>query len=48
GLAELLRETNPSPRQQEYIGLIENAGRTLNTLVNDVLDYAKLEAGKLG
>ena len=47
GLAELLRETNPSPRQQEYIGLIENAGRTLNTLVNDVLDYAKLEAGKL-
>ena len=23
GLAELLRETNPSPRQQEYIGLIE-------------------------
>jgi len=47
GLAELLRETNPSPRQEEYIGLIENAGRTLNTLVNDVLDYAKLEAGKL-
>ncbi|GAA5114728.1 hybrid sensor histidine kinase/response regulator [Alloalcanivorax gelatiniphagus] len=47
GLAELLRETNPSPRQQDYIGLIENAGRTLNTLVNDVLDYSKLEAGKL-
>ncbi|MBL7249398.1 ATP-binding protein [Alloalcanivorax sp. C16-2] len=47
GLAELLRETDPSPRQQDYIALIENAGRTLNTLVNDVLDYAKLEAGKL-
>ncbi|MGI9573822.1 ATP-binding protein [Alloalcanivorax xenomutans] len=47
GLAELLRETNPSPRQREYIGLIENAGRTLTTLINDVLDYAKLEAGKL-
>ena len=47
GLAELLRETGPSPRQQEYIGLIETAGRTLNTLVNDVLDYSKIEAGKL-
>ncbi|MCQ6263973.1 ATP-binding protein [Alcanivorax sp. MM125-6] len=47
GLAELLRETDPSPRQQDYIALIENAGRTLNTLVNDVLDYSKLEAGKL-
>ena len=47
GLAELLRETDPSPRQQEYIGLIDTAGRTLNTLLNDVLDYSKIEAGKL-
>ncbi|MDX1803628.1 MAG: ATP-binding protein [Alcanivorax sp.] len=47
GLAELLRETDPTPRQQEYIGLIESAGRTLSALVNDVLDFAKIEAGKL-
>ncbi|EKF75305.1 phosphotransferase-histidine kinase family protein [Alcanivorax hongdengensis A-11-3] len=47
GLAELLRETEPTPRQQEYIGLIESAGRTLSALINDVLDFAKIEAGKL-
>lgn len=47
GLAELLRETDPTPRQQEYISLIDSAGRTLNALINDVLDFAKIEAGKL-
>ncbi|MCK0152789.1 ATP-binding protein [Alcanivorax sp. S6407] len=47
GLAELLRETDPSPRQREYITLIDSAGRTLSALINDVLDFAKIEAGKL-
>ncbi|MDF1780289.1 MAG: ATP-binding protein [Alcanivoracaceae bacterium] len=47
GLAELLRETNPDARQQEYIRLIDSAGRSLVGLVNDILDYAKIEAGKL-
>ena len=47
GLAELLRETNPDTRQQEYISLIDSAGRSLVGLVNDILDYAKIEAGKL-
>lgn len=46
GLAELLRETNPDSRQREYIGLIDSAGRSLINLVNDILDYAKIEAGK--
>ena len=46
GLAELLRETNPDARQREYIGLIDSAGRALINLVNDILDYAKIEAGK--
>ena len=47
GLAELLRDTDPSARQQEYIELIESAGRSLVTLINDILDYAKIEAGKM-
>src|SRR5690606_16364145 len=46
GLAELLRDTEPTPRQQQYINLIESAGRSLASLVNDILDYAKIEAGK--
>ena len=47
GLAELLRDTDPSAQQQEYIELIESAGRSLVTLINDILDYAKIEAGKM-
>lgn len=47
GLAELLADTQPTPRQQEYIELIGNSGRSLISLVNDILDHAKIEAGKL-
>lgn len=47
GLAELLRETDPTPRQQQYIELIESSGKSLVGLVNDVLDHARIEAGKL-
>ena len=47
GLTELLRETSLTSRQREYIELIDSAGRTLLGLVNDVLDFARLEAGKL-
>ncbi|PKM21617.1 MAG: hybrid sensor histidine kinase/response regulator, partial [Gammaproteobacteria bacterium HGW-Gammaproteobacteria-14] len=47
GLAELLRDTSPTPRQRQYIELIENSGRSLVALVNDILDHARIEAGKL-
>jgi signal transduction histidine kinase len=47
GLAELLADTDPTPRQREYIELITSAGRSLISLVNDILDHAKIEAGKL-
>ncbi|MFZ5757243.1 MAG: ATP-binding protein [Pseudomonadota bacterium] len=47
GLAELLADTRPTPRQQEYIELIGSAGRSLVSLINDILDHAKIEAGKL-
>jgi signal transduction histidine kinase/CheY-like chemotaxis protein len=47
GLAELLADTEPTPRQREYIELITSAGRSLISLVNDILDHAKIEAGKL-
>jgi len=47
GLAELLRDTAPSAQQRQYIELIENSGRSLIGLVDDVLDHARIEAGKL-
>ncbi len=47
GLAELLADTGPTPLQSEYIDLIRSAGKSLVSLVNDILDHAKIEAGKL-
>jgi signal transduction histidine kinase len=47
GLAELLRDTAPNAQQRQYIDLIERSGRSLVSLINDVLDHARIEAGKL-
>lgn len=48
GLADLLLlEHDPLvERQREYLGGIASSGRHLLALVNDVLDLAKIEAGK--
>ncbi len=47
GITELLLDTELSPRQKEYAQIIQGSGRTLLTIINDVLDYSKIEAGKM-
>jgi signal transduction histidine kinase/CheY-like chemotaxis protein len=47
GITELLADTELTPRQREYAQIIQNSGRTLLTIINDVLDYSKIEAGKM-
>lgn len=47
GFAELLSESELEPEQKEYVTIIESSGQSLLEILNDILDYAKLEAGKL-
>ncbi len=47
GMAELLQNTRLQPQQREYTEAITSSGNQLLTLINDILDDAKAEAGKL-
>ncbi|KAF1711263.1 histidine kinase [Pseudoxanthomonas kalamensis DSM 18571] len=47
GMSELLLGTRLDPRQRGYAEAIRNAGAHLLRLVNDALDLARIEAGKL-
>ncbi|HXH00307.1 MAG TPA: PAS domain-containing protein [Sphingomicrobium sp.] len=43
----LLEDDNFRPAQKRKLKLIENSGRALLTVVNDILDLSKIEAGKI-
>ena len=47
GMAELLRDTPLSGDQREFVDTILKSGRSLLTLLNDVLDFSKMEAGRM-
>ena len=47
GMAELMQETDLDDRQREYLTTILNSGQALTTIINDILDLSKIEAGKL-
>jgi len=46
-VADLLNDSELTDRQSEMVGLIRSSGRMLEGLLNDVLDFAKIESGKL-
>ena len=47
GMAELLLLTELAPEQREYAQVVCDSGRSLLRLLNDILDYSKIEADKL-
>ena len=47
GVASALAKTNLDARQNKMIDIIMSSGRTLSTLLNEILDLSKMEAGHL-
>ena len=47
GLTELALRTALTPRQQDYLDKVHAAANSLLGLLNDILDFTKIEAGKL-
>jgi signal transduction histidine kinase/CheY-like chemotaxis protein len=50
GFSDLLLEKvfgGLSPRQERYVGNIKNSGKLLLQLINEILDLAKIEAGRM-
>ncbi|WP_462321248.1 response regulator [Halochromatium sp.] len=47
GISELLAATNLDAAQRDYVATIESSGNALLYLINDILDYSKIEAGML-
>jgi nitrogen-specific signal transduction histidine kinase len=47
GMTQLLLDTDLDRRQREYAGVIRSSADALLVVLNDLLDYSKIEAGKL-
>jgi len=47
GFADLLAETDLSSEQKEFVEAIQNSGNSLLSLINNILDFSKLEAGEV-
>jgi len=47
GIIDVLKNTNLSVDQKEYIEIIANSSENLLNIINDILDYSKIETGQL-
>ncbi|NOH82805.1 TMAO reductase system sensor histidine kinase/response regulator TorS [Vibrio sp. 03-59-1] len=47
GTAHLLKDSGLDPLQGQYVDIINRSGKNLLAILNDILDYSKIEAGHL-
>lgn len=45
GAAELMKQEQLTHQQTEYLAIVQHSGKNLMTLLNDILDYSKFDAG---
>ncbi|WP_284641796.1 MHYT domain-containing protein [Paenibacillus silviterrae] len=46
-MSELLEESELGEEQREYAGIIGSSGRALLSVINDLLDFSKMDSGKV-
>lgn len=47
GIIDLLDQTNLDIEQQQYLEIIKNSGNSLLSIIKNILDYSKIESGKI-
>ncbi|MCB9974376.1 MAG: response regulator [Rhodospirillales bacterium] len=47
GMVQLLQDTNMNRVQSDYVDTIKKSGQTMMTLLNDILDFEKIERGSM-
>jgi len=47
GMTELVLQTNLTPEQRDYAATVQNSAMALLSVINDVLDFSRIEAGKM-
>jgi len=47
GMTELCLDTELTPEQREYLGMVKSSADALLVVINEILDFSKLEAGRL-
>jgi PAS domain S-box-containing protein len=47
GMTSLLQDTDMTEEQDHFVQIIKESGESLLRLINDILDYTKIEVGKL-
>ncbi len=47
GMSELLLQTDPTAQQRDYLTRVQGSGRHLMRIIDDILDFSKVEAGRL-